>query len=143
MLKTYSPKLQDIKRQWFIIDVKDKTVGRIATKIADILRGKNKALYSPHLDCGDFVIVINAKEVKFTGTKFEKKTYHTHSRYGNGLKETTPKRLKENMPERILSNAIAGMIPHNKIKKDVLKKLKIYGGTEHKHTAQQPAPLEL
>lgn len=142
MMKTYSPKPADIKRQWFIVDAKGKTLGRIATKIADALRGKNKPTYSPHLDCGDFIIVINAKDLKLTGKKITDKKYHHHTRYGNGLRETTPQRLLERHPERILEAAVAGMIPHNKLKKDILKKLKVYAGEEHKHTAQNPVPLE-
>ena len=142
-MKTYSPKQEDIKRQWYLVDAKDKTLGKIATKMADILRGKNKAMYSPHLDCGDFIVVINAKEIKLTGKKMSDKLYHHHTRHGKGLRETTPKRLMESKPERIIEYAVAGMIPHNKLKKDILKKLKVYGGSEHKHVAQEPQPLEL
>lgn len=143
MNKTYAPKQSDIKRQWFLVDVKGKTVGRVATKIADILRGKHKAIYSPHLDCGDFVVVVNAKEIKFTGNKTTDKTYYHHTRFGNGLKSTTPQRLLEKKPEEIIAKAVAGMIPQNKLKKDILRKLKVYGGAEHKQTAQEPQPLEL
>lgn len=143
-MKTYSPKQEDIKRQWFVVDVKGKILGRIATKVADIIRGKNKPIFSPHLDCGDFVILLNAKEVKLTGNKMTQKEYHHHTHYGNGLKTTTPARLiSTGKPEDILSHAIAGMIPQSKLKKDILKKLKIYSGTEHKHSAQEPKPLEI
>ncbi len=140
-MTTYSPKLEDIKRQWLLIDVKGQVLGKMATRIADILRGKNKTIYSPHLDCGDFVIVINAKEVKLTGKKVSDKVYRHHTRHGNGLRETTPKRLLESRPERIIEEAVAGMIPHNKLKKHILKKLKVYGGSEHKHSAQEPKQL--
>jgi len=143
MQKTYAPKIQDIKRQWFLVDVKGKTVGRIATKIADILRGKHKPMYSPHLDYGDFIVIINAKEIKFTGNKTEDKVYYHHTRYGKGLRATTPQRLLEKKPEDIIMKAVAGMIPQNKLKKDILRKLKVYPGTEHKQTAQEPKPLEL
>jgi len=143
MNKTYSPKKADIKHEWFLVDAKGKTVGRIATKIADILRGKHKPTYSPHLDCGDFVVIVNAKEIKFTGNKTSDKEYHHHTRHGNGLRTTTPKRLLEKTPERIIIKAVSGMIPQNKLKKDILRKLKVYGGSEHKQTAQEPKPLEL
>ncbi len=142
-MKTYSPKQDDIKRQWFIVDAKGKTLGKIATKLADILRGKNKVQYSPHLDCGDFIVVINAKEVKLTGKKMTDKLYHHHTRHGNGLRETTAKRLLDEKPERVIEFAVAGMIPQNKLKKDILKKMKVYGGSEHNHGAQDPQPLEL
>ena len=143
MQKTYSPKKEDIKRAWFLVDAKGKTVGRIATKIADILRGKNKPLYSPHLDCGDFIVIVNAKEIHFTGDKVADKKYYHHTRYGAGLRTTTPKRLLEDKPERIIMKAVAGMIPQNKLKKHILRKLKVYGGPTHKQTAQEPKPLEL
>ncbi len=143
-MKTYSPKLEDIQRQWFVADVKGKTLGKVATKVANILRGKNKAMFSPHLDCGDFVIILNAKEIRLTGTKSTSKLYHHHTRYGNGLRTTTPAELiRTGKPEDILFHAVAGMIPQSKLKKDILKKLKIFGGTEHKHTAQEPKTLEL
>lgn len=143
-MKTYSPKAEDIKREWYVIDAKGKIVGRLATKIADILRGKHKPTFSPHLDSGDFVIVLNAKEIKFTGGKMNKKVYYHHTRFGNGLKATTPDRLiRTEKPEEILRKAVAGMISQSKLKKAFLKKLKIYPGTEHKHEAQEPKPLEL
>jgi large subunit ribosomal protein L13 len=100
-------------------------------------------MYSPHLDCGDFVIVVNAKEIKMTGKKVSDKLYQHHTRHGNGLRVTTPKRLLESKPERILEHAVAGMISQNKLKKDILKKLKVYGGSEHRHVAQEPKPLDL
>ena len=143
MQKTYSPKKADIKREWFLVDVKGKAPGRIATKIADILRGKHKPQYSPHLDCGDFIVIINAKEIKFTGDKEADKKYYHHTRYGAGLRTTTPKRLLESKPERIIMKTVAGMIPQNKLKKHILRKLKVYGGAEHKQTAQEPKPLDL
>ncbi len=142
-MKTYSPKLQEMKHEWLIVDIKDKTLGHAAAKIADLLRGKHKPTYSPHLDCGDFVIVINAKEVKLTGNKLLQKTYYHHTRYPNGLKAVTAGYLLQTKPERVIENAVAGMIPRNKLKKDILSKLKVYGGSEHKHEAQQPKPYEL
>jgi large subunit ribosomal protein L13 len=142
-MKTFSPKQADIKPQWWVVDVKGKTLGKVATKIADILRGKNKPIFSPHIDCGDFVIVINAKEVKLTGNKLEGKLYHKHSRYPNGLKTTTARELMETAPEKIIESAVAGMVPHTKLKKDILSKLKVFSGSEHKHEAQMPKALEL
>jgi large subunit ribosomal protein L13 len=142
-MKTYSPKQQDIKHEWLLVDLKDKTLGKAAAKIADLLRGKHKVTYSPHLDCGDFVVAINAKYIKLTGKKLENKVYQHHTRYPNGLKTKTASELLLSKPERIIENAVAGMIPHNKLKKDILKKLKVYAGNEHKHTAQQPKVYEL
>jgi large subunit ribosomal protein L13 len=142
-MKTYSPKQSDIKHEWYLVDLKGKTLGKTATKIADILRGKTKATFSPHLDCGDYVVIINAKELHLTGNKWEQKEYHTHSRYPGGLKTATAKEVREKHPERIVEHAVAGMIPHTKLKKDILKKLKVYSGTDHPHEAQNPKPLEI
>ncbi|HLG25857.1 MAG TPA: 50S ribosomal protein L13, partial [Candidatus Gracilibacteria bacterium] len=132
-MKTFSPKISEMKRQWFLVDVKDKTLGKVATRLADILRGKNKPTFSPHLDCGDYVVVINAKEIGLSGSKLLQKEYHHHSRYPGGLKTFRAEELLEKNPERVLESAIAGMIPHTKIKKDILKKLKIFPGSEHEH----------
>ena len=142
-MKTYAPKSTDIKHDWLIIDVKGKTLGKVATQIAVILRGKNKPQFSPHLDCGDFVVVINAKEIHLTGNKKEQKVYQHHTRYPNGLKTVTAQKLLDTKAERVLESAVAGMIPHNKLKKDILKKLKVYSGSEHPHEAQQPKPFEI
>jgi large subunit ribosomal protein L13 len=143
-MKTYSPKLTDIKHEWYIVDVKGKTLGKVATKIVNLLRGKGKPTYSPHLDCGDFVVVINAADIKLTGNNMDTKEYNYHTRYPGGLKTTTPRKLiAASKPERIIENAVAGMIPHNKLKKDILKKLKVYAGAEHEQSAQQPKPYEL
>ncbi len=142
-MKTFSPKITDIKHEWYLVDVSGKTLGRVATKIADILRGKNKVYYSPHLDCGDFVVVINAKEIKLSGNKLTDKTYYYHTRFPNGLKAATPAELLKRKPEDIIINAVSGMIPHTKLKKDILKKLKVYGGSEHIHSAQNPKTLDL
>jgi large subunit ribosomal protein L13 len=142
-MKTYSPKQSDIQRAWFIVDVKGKTLGKVATKLADIIRGKNKPTFSPHMDCGDFVVVINAKEIHLTGNKTADKVYYRHTKYPGGLRETTAAQYKESKPERILENAVAGMVPRNKLKKDILSKLKVYGGPDHIHQAQNPQPLEI
>jgi large subunit ribosomal protein L13 len=142
-MKTYSPKKADLNPQWLIVDVKGKTLGKVATKLADILRGKNKPIFSPHIDCGDFVIVINAAKLVLTGNKLKQKTYYHHTRYPSGLREVTAGKLIETNPGRILESAVAGMIPRNKLKKDILKKLKIYADTSHKHEAQQPKAIEI
>lgn len=143
MKKTYSPKLSEIERKWYLVDAKGKILGDLASKLAVILRGKNKTMFSPHLDCGDYVVVINAKEVGLTGKKLTDKLYHHHTRYGNGLRTYSARELLERKPEEVLFHAVAGMLKQSKIKKDILKKLKIYPGAEHEQTAQQPAPLEI
>lgn len=143
IFKTFSPKKEGQESKWLLIDVKGKTLGRVATKIADILRGKNKPTFSNHVICGDFVVVINAADIKLTGKKEEQKMYHRHSRYPGGLKSITPKKLKENHPERILQHAVAGMIPNTKNKKVLLSRLKIYSGAEHNQTAQNPQETSL
>lgn len=142
-MKTYAPKQSDIKHEWLLVDVKGKTLGKAATKIAELLRGKNKTIFSPHLDCGDFVVVINAKEIHLTGNKHTKKVYHHHTRYPNGLRSVTAGKLLQEKPEDVIRSAVAGMIPHNKLKKDILKKLKVFGGSEHNLIAQQPKAYEL
>lgn len=142
-MKTYSPKQQDIKHQWLLVDAKGKILGKLATKLADILRGKNKPLFSPHLDCGDFVVVINAKEIAVTGKKVTDKLYRHHTRYGNGLRTTNVRETLEKHPDRVIFDAVAGMIPQSKLKKDILRKLKIFPGAEHNHSAQEPKMLEL
>ncbi len=141
--KTYSPKVVDVQHNWLLIDVKGKTLGKVATTIAALLRGKHKPTFSPHIDCGDFIIVINAKEIHLSGMKKEQKTYNYHTRYPNGLKTTTAGKLLNEKPEKVLWNAVAGMIPHNKLKKDILQKLKIYSGGEHKHKAQEPKVFDI
>lgn len=142
-MKTFSPKKTDIKHEWYLVDVSGKTLGKVATKIADLLRGKGKVYYSPHLDCGDFVIVINAKDIHLTGNKMTDKTYYYHTRFPNGLKASTPADLLRRKPEDIIINAVAGMIPHTKLKKDILRKLKVYSGSEHIHSAQNPKTIDL
>ncbi|MBU0667600.1 50S ribosomal protein L13 [Patescibacteria group bacterium] len=142
-MKTFSPKKQDIQRKWYIVDVKDRTLGKAATKIANILRGKNKPIFAPHVDCGDYVVVINAKDIHMTGSKVNKKKYYRHTRYPNGLKEETAMEVLNKHPERVLERAVAGMIPPNKLKQAILGKLKVYAGAEHQHEAQKPEPIKL
>lgn len=140
---TISAKASDFDRQWYIIDAEDQILGRLATKIADILRGKNKVNFTPHVDCGDYVIVINADKVKLTGKKLDQKMYTTHSGYLGGLKETPYRRLMEKFPERAVEHAVKGMLPKNKLQKKFMNKLKVYSGPDHPHQAQQPIKLEI
>ncbi len=142
-MQTFSPKKEDIQRKWFLVDAKGQTLGKLATKIANIIRGKNKTIFAPHVDCGDFVVVINAKEIHLTGNKTDKKKYYRHTRYPGGLREETASEVLIKHPERVLERAIAGMIPTNKLKQDILSKLKVYAGAEHQHEAQKPEPLKL
>ncbi|MBD3328545.1 50S ribosomal protein L13 [Candidatus Peregrinibacteria bacterium] len=142
-MKTFSPKKEAIERKWYLVDLKGKTLGRASTVIANLLRGKDKPIFSPHVDCGDFVIVINAKDIHTTGNKVAKKEYHRHSGYPRGHKVTTMAEVLEKHPERVVEKSIAGMIPNNKLKKDILKKLKVFADADHKHEAQTPTPLEI
>lgn len=140
-MKTYSPKKKDIKRNWYLVDAKDQTLGRIAAKIAVKLRGKDKPQFAPHVDCGDFVVVINAEKIKVTGSKLDTKMYYRHSGFPSGLKKQPLKDLLEKKPTEALKKAIKGMIPPNKLRKEIMEKLKIYAGEEHPHEAQKPKAL--
>ena len=142
-MKTYMAKKGEVERKWYIIDAKDKIVGRLATKIATILRGKHKPVFTPHVDTGDFVIVINADKIKFTGKKLEKKVYYRHTGYIGNLKATSAKEMLQKKPEEIIRLAVKGMLPKNKMRKKLLKKLRIYVGEEHPHQAQKPEKLEI
>ena len=137
-MKTFSLKNTEVDRAWVIFDASDKVLGRFATKIADKLRGKDKPTYTPHVDGGDFVVVINAEKLKVTGNKAEQKKYYKHSLYPGGLKEKSYKEVLENNPERIIENAVKGMLPKNKLGKSMIKKLKVYSGSEHPHESQNP-----
>ncbi|MBX2889216.1 MAG: 50S ribosomal protein L13 [Ferruginibacter sp.] len=130
-----------VTRQWFIVDGANQTVGRMCAKIAAVLRGKNKAYYTPHVDCGDYVIVINADKVKFTGNKMEEKEYLTFSGYPGGLKGETAAKLLARRPEVVVEKAVKGMLPKNRLGRKMYKKLFVYAGTEHPHTAQKPVEL--
>ncbi len=142
--RTYSPNQKDLQaQQWFLVDVKDQVLGKVASKIADLLRGKTKPGFSNHLDTGDFIIVINADKVRVTGKKEIQKTYHTHSRFPGGLKTITVKEAREKKPEMIITHAVAGMIKNTKLKKHYLKKLKVFAGKNHEHAAQTPITIEL
>ena len=137
-MKTYSLKKEDVSRDWFVLDASDKVLGRLATKIADRIRGKDKPSFTPHTDGGDYVIVVNAEKVKVTGSKFTDKKYHTHSLYPGGLKTRTFKDLNEKNPEKIIENAVKGMLPKNKLRKEIIKKLKVFRGPSHDHESQKP-----
>jgi|TARA_A100001015_G_scaffold73360_1_gene81375 large subunit ribosomal protein L13 len=137
-MKTYTLKKEEVERSWFLLDAKDKVLGRVATKIADRIRGKDKPTYTPHTDGGDYVIVVNAELIKVTGAKYDKKKYYKHSLYPGGLKTKTFKELNKNNPEKIIENAVKGMLPKNKLGKSIIKKLKIFKGPEHEHESQKP-----
>ena len=138
-MKTFSLKNTEVSRDWVVFDASDKILGRFATKIADKLRGKDKPTFTPHVDGGDFVVVINADKVKVTGNKAEQKKYYKHSLYPGGLKENSYKEVLESTPERIIENAVKGMLPKNKLGKSIIKKLKVYSGSEHPHESQNPS----
>jgi large subunit ribosomal protein L13 len=140
-MKTFTPKKEDVKKTWYIVDAKNQTLGRLATEIAVVLRGKNKPIFVPHMDCGDFVIVINAKEIKVTGNKLEDKMYYRHSGYNSGLKSTPLKKMLDTKPTEVIKKAVSGMLPKNKMRAVYLGKLKIFAGPEHAHEAQKPQPL--
>ncbi|ARU61097.1 50S ribosomal protein L13 [Tumebacillus avium] len=142
MRTTYMAKPGAVERKWYIIDAEGKTVGRLATEVASILRGKHKPEFTPHIDTGDFVILINAEKVVFTGKKLTNKIYYRHSLYPGGLKQTTAGQMLASKPERVLTYAIKGMLPHNTLGAQQLTKLRVYAGTEHPHAAQNPIPWE-
>lgn len=141
--KTYIAKKADIKRTWYIVDAKDKILGRIATRIAIVLRGKNKPMFSPHLDTGDAVIVINAKDVRLTGRKMQEKVYHRYTGYPGGLREVPFDKMIEKNPELIIKHAVRGMLPNTKLRNDILNRLKVYRGEVHPHIGQNPVKLDL
>lgn len=142
-MRTFMAKAQDVQRKWYIIDAADKTLGRLATEVAAILRGKYKPIFTPHVDTGDFVIIVNAEKIKLTGNKLQDKQYFTHSRYPGGLKQMNYETLLQKRPEFAIEKAVKGMLPHNKLGEAMFKKLKVYRGTEHPHQAQQPEVWEL
>ena len=137
-MKSYIAKPADIDHKWYVIDAEDKTLGKIAAEIAIILRGKKKPIYTPHVDCGDYVVVVNAEKVAVTGKKENQKIYRSHSGYPGGLKETTLAELRAKKPEEIIRHAVKGMMPKGKLGRQMFKKLKVYAGPEHPHAAQNP-----
>ena len=142
-MKTYTPKADDIQRDWWIVDAAGKPLGRIATEIARVLRGKHKPMYTPHLDTGDHVVVINASEVKLTGNKADQKTYFRHSGYMGGDKHIPFKRMIATHPDRVIELAVKGMMPKNALGRRMQKKLKVYAGANHPHQGQAPQPLDI
>ena len=142
-MKTFMANNQTVERKWFIVDAKGQRLGRLATEVASVLRGKHKPTFTPHVDGGDYVIVINAKEIELTGKKWDQKKYYRHSQYPGGLREVTAKRMNETFPERIVEFAVKGMLPQGRLGRQMYKKLFVYAGPEHKQTAQQPEVLEL
>ncbi|RMD91643.1 MAG: 50S ribosomal protein L13 [Calditrichaeota bacterium] len=142
-MKTYVPKPEDIDRKWYVVDAKDKVLGRLASQVATILRGKHKPIYAPHMDVGDHVIIINADKIRVTGKKSQTKRYFRHSGYPGGVRFDTFAELIQRHPERILEKAVWGMLPHNKLGRKMFKKLKVYAGENHPHQAQKPEKLEL
>jgi large subunit ribosomal protein L13 len=141
--RTYSPKKGDAKREWFVVDAEGQTLGRLATVIARTLRGKNKPTFAPHMDMGDFVIVINAEKVRLTGEKETKKLYYRHSGYPGGLRAIPVREVRQKHPERLIESAVRGMLPRNTLGEQQLKKLKVYAGASHPHVSQQPKELPL
>ncbi len=141
-MKTYTTKPSDIKREWYVVDATDKPLGRLAAEIAKILRGKHKPIFAPHLDTGDFVIVVNAGKVKLTGHKDEEPVYW-HTMWPGGLRSISRGKMIAQRPERAIRRAVKGMLPHNKLGAAMIRKLKVYAGPEHPHEAQQPKPLEI
>jgi large subunit ribosomal protein L13 len=142
-MKTYSAKPSDINREWYVIDAEDQILGRVATEVARILRGKHKPQFTPHMDTGDFVIVVNADKIKVTGKKLEQKIYYRHSGYLGGLKEESLEKVLATKPTKAIERAVKGMLPHNKLGRALFGKLKVYAGAEHPHAAQTPKKLEL
>ncbi|MDR7871578.1 MAG: 50S ribosomal protein L13 [Tissierellaceae bacterium] len=142
-MKSYMAKTNEVDRKWYVIDAEGKVLGRLASEVSNILTGKNKPIYTPHVDTGDFVIIINADKIKLTGKKLEQLNYTYHTGYAGGLKQIPYKRLIEEKPEKIIELAVKGMLPKNKIGRQMIKKLKVYAGSEHNHEAQQPQVYEL
>lgn len=142
-MKTYSAKAHEVKRDWYIVDASDKTLGRLASQIAFRLRGKHKAEYTPHVDTGDYIVVTNVEAIKVTGRKFKDKIYYSHTGFPGGIKSISFDKLQAKHPARVLERAVKGMLPKNSLGREMFRKLKIYVGSEHPHAAQQPKQLEI
>ncbi len=142
-MKTFSARAEDVNHDWFVVDASDKTLGRLASEIAHRLRGKHKAEYTPHVDTGDYIVVINAEKVRVSGAKTTDKIYHHHTGYPGGLKSISFEKLIDKAPERVLQGAVRGMLPRNPLGRAMFKKLKVYAGDEHPHSAQQPQVLNV
>ena len=143
MSKTYSPKAGEIDRRWWVVDAEGQRLGRVAARVAHVLRGKHKAMYTPHMDTGDFVIVVNAEKVELSGRKEDQKVYYRHSTRPGGLKEHTAAEIREKHPERLVEFAVKGMLPKNSLGRSLYRKLKVYVGPDHPHQAQQPEPMSV
>ena len=143
MKNTYMQKKETVKRDWYVIDAEGVNLGRLATRVADVLRGKHKPTFTPHIDCGDFVIVVNASKVNLTGNKLNDKIYYNHSGYTGGLRERTAKEMRENYSVEMIERAVKGMIPHNRLGRQVAKKLFVYEGANHPHMAQKPVEMKV
>jgi large subunit ribosomal protein L13 len=143
MEKTYVTKPAEVQRDWFVVDAEGKTLGRLASEIARILRGKHKPIFSPSVDCGDFVIVVNAKKIRVTGRRLDQKKYYHHSGYMGGLSEISLRDQLDRFPNRVIESAVKGMLPKNRLGRQMIKKLKVYADADHPHQAQQPAVLEI
>ena len=142
-MKTLSAKTDDVERKWYLVDAEGQVLGRLATHLASILTGKTKPIYTPHVDTGDFVVVVNADRIRLTGKKLEKKVYYWHTGYPGGIKDISAKDLLAKKPERVLKHAVKGMLPKNPLGRQMFKKLKVYAGPDHPHQAQEPEPLKI
>jgi large subunit ribosomal protein L13 len=142
-MKTFSAKPEDVRREWYVVDATDKTLGRLATELASRLRGKHKPVFTPHVDTGDHIVVVNAARIRVTGNKLKQKMYHHHTGYIGNLKSISLEKLMEKAPEQALTFAVKGMLPKNRLGRAMLKKLRIFAGPDHDHQAQQPQPLEI
>ena len=142
-MKTFMQSKETVTREWYVIDAKDIPLGRVAAKAATMLRGKHKATYTPHIDCGDNIIIVNAEKVMLTGNKLEGKKYYNHSRYAGGLRVRTAKEMVENYPVEMVERAVKGMLPHNRLGRQMYKKLYVYAGNEHPHMAQMPKEVKV
>jgi len=142
-MKTLSAKKEDVERKWYLVDAEGQVLGRLATHLASILTGKTKPIYTPHVDTGDFVVVVNAERIRLTGKKLEKKVYYWHTGYPGGIKDISAKDLLAKKPERVLKHAVKGMLPKNPLGRQMFKKLKVYAGPDHPHQAQEPEPLKI
>jgi len=142
-MKTFSAKPEDVRRDWFVVDATDKTLGRLATELASRLRGKHKPEFTPHVDTGDYIVVVNAARIRVTGNKMADKMYYRHTGYIGNLKSISLEKLMEKAPEQVITIAVKGMLPKNSLGRAMLKKLRVFAGPEHSHAAQQPQPLEI
>ena len=142
-MKSYMQKKETVERKWYVIDAEGKSLGRVASLAATYLRGKNKPTYTPHIDCGEYIVIINAEKVNLTGNKLETKMYYNHSQYTGGLRERTAKVMREKYPVEMMERAVKGMLPHNRLGRQMYKKLFVYAGSEHKQMAQKPEVLEV